>query len=103
MANWVKVDEENEFTDEVRVYVYDGNPIAVFRLEDGFYAIDDTCSHAESSLSEGEIDEDIIECPLHGAQFDIRTGRNLSLPAVVPVRSYPVKVEKGSIYLQVEA
>ncbi len=102
MAKWIKVDAVDDFEAEVKVYVFEGNPIAVFRLEDGFYAIDDTCSHAEASLAEGEIDDHEVECPLHGALFDIKTGKNLSLPAVVPVRSYPVKVENGELYLQIE-
>jgi len=102
MSKWIKVDSEADFTDEVKVYTYQGNRIAMFRLEDGFYAIDDVCSHEEAHLSEGEIEDGQIECPLHGALFDIRTGKNLSFPAVIPVKSYPVKLENGEIFLQVD-
>ncbi|HEX5504303.1 MAG TPA: non-heme iron oxygenase ferredoxin subunit, partial [Thermomicrobiales bacterium] len=66
-------------------------PIAVFNLDGEFYAICDTCSHEEASLSEGDIFGDVVECPLHGSQFDIRTGKVLTLPAVLPVASYEVK------------
>lgn len=103
MGKWIEVAPEAEFTETVRVVEYDGEEIAVFRLEDGFYAINNICSHAEAPLAEGEvIDGCIVECPLHGAQFDIRTGQNLSFPAVVPVKSYPTKVENGVVYVEVE-
>lgn len=101
MSKWIKVGDVESFNEEVRVFVYQGNPIAVFHLEDGFYAIDDTCSHEEESLSEGEIMGCEIECPAHGARFDIKTGKNLSFPAVIPVKSYPVKVENGQIFIEV--
>ena len=71
--------------------------IAVFNLDGEYYAIGDTCSHEEASLSEGDVFGDCVECPLHGAQFDITTGKNLTLPAVSPVPSYPVKVEGDAI------
>jgi nitrite reductase/ring-hydroxylating ferredoxin subunit len=79
-----------------------GKSIAIFLLSDGFFALNNVCSHEEALLSEGEIDDDTIECPLHGAIFDIRTGKNLSLPAVLPVKSYPVKIENGEIMVHVD-
>ncbi len=102
MAKWVKLESIDDFQDKVKVFVINDNPIAVFKLEDGYYAIDNTCSHAEASLSEGEIEDGKIECPLHGALFDIRTGKNLSFPAVTPVKAYPVKVENGYLFIQLE-
>ncbi|MBN2366400.1 MAG: non-heme iron oxygenase ferredoxin subunit [Calditrichaeota bacterium] len=101
MPQWIKVTAEDAFDGNVHVFEHEGWPIAVYRLEDGYFAIDDTCSHEEASLSEGEIEDGKIECPLHGAQFDIRTGKNLTLPAVLPVRNYPVKVENGDIFVKV--
>ncbi len=71
--------------------------IAVFNLDGAYYAIGDTCSHEEASLSEGDVFGDCVECPLHGAEFDITTGKNLTLPAVSPVPSYPVKLEGDAI------
>jgi 3-phenylpropionate/trans-cinnamate dioxygenase ferredoxin subunit len=65
-----------------------------------FYAIDDTCSHALASLSEGELMEYEIECPRHGAHFDIRTGEALTLPATKPVRTYRVAVDNGEIHIE---
>ncbi len=75
--------------------------IAVFNLDGEYYAIGDTCSHEEASLSEGDVFGDCVECPLHGAQFDITTGKNLTLPAVSPVPSYPVKLEGDAILVGV--
>jgi 3-phenylpropionate/trans-cinnamate dioxygenase ferredoxin subunit len=66
----------------------DGVPVAVFNVNGEFHAVDDVCSHAEASLSEGELDPDncTIECPMHGSCFDLRTGEPLSLPAYDPIR-----------------
>ena len=99
MANWIKVGSVDEFKGRVMVYRGSQRPIAIFQLKDGYYAIDDTCTHEEASLSEGEIEDDHVECPSHGAKFAIKTGKNLTLPAVLPVRSYGVKIENGDILL----
>jgi 3-phenylpropionate/trans-cinnamate dioxygenase ferredoxin subunit len=68
-------------------------PVAIFNLGGTFYAVDDTCSHAEASLSEGDLDPGrcAIECPLHGSTFDLRTGEPLTLPAVEPVRVHHIE------------
>lgn len=76
-------------------------PIAVFHLPSGFYAISDTCTHAESSLAEGEIDDDEIECGLHGARFDIKTGEVRTFPATQPVTSYPTAIEDDAVTIEV--
>ncbi len=78
-----------------------GRKIAVFHVGGKFYAIDDTCSHEEASLAAGEIDGTEVACPRHGARFDITTGRNLTLPAVLPVQSYEVVVEDDTVYVLV--
>lgn len=100
MSHWVKVSTVDQFKGKVMVYRNGAKPIAIFRLPDGYFAIEDICSHEEASLSDGEIDHGKIECPLHGAIFDIKTGKNLTLPAVLPVKSYPVKIENGDIFLE---
>jgi 3-phenylpropionate/trans-cinnamate dioxygenase ferredoxin subunit len=81
----------------VRVVV-DDIPIAVFNSNGRFYAIGDSCTHEETSLSEGElVDEFTVECPLHGAQFDLRSGRALCLPATGSAGSFEVVVEDGFV------
>ena len=69
-----------------------GVAVAVVQTDDGVFAINDRCSHADVSLSDGEIDGCAIECWLHGSAFDLRTGVPLSLPAIVPVPVYPTRV-----------
>lgn len=77
--------------------------IAVFRIGEEVFAIGDRCSHAEASLSEGEVWDCTVECPRHGSEFDLRTGQALSLPATRPVPVYPVSIEDdGSVYLTLE-
>ena len=80
------------------------HPVAIVRSADGeFYAIDDTCSHADVSLSEGDIEGCEIECWAHGSRFDIRTGHPDVLPAMDPIRTYPVRVDGDAIWLDVDA
>ncbi|HEU4320489.1 MAG TPA: non-heme iron oxygenase ferredoxin subunit [Acidimicrobiia bacterium] len=76
--------------------------IAMFRIENDVYAIGDRCSHAEASLAEGEVWDLTVECPRHGSEFDLRTGEPGALPATVPVPVYPVSVEDGTVYLELE-
>jgi 3-phenylpropionate/trans-cinnamate dioxygenase ferredoxin subunit len=77
----------------------DGHRIAVVRCEDDYYAIGDTCTHADYSLSEGEVDceERTVECWKHGALFSLETGEALSLPATRPTPVYDVVVEDGEL------
>jgi 3-phenylpropionate/trans-cinnamate dioxygenase ferredoxin component len=78
-------------------------PIAIYRLTDGFYATEDTCTHAQSSLAAGEIDltDCTVECPYHASLFDIRTGNVLSLPANRPLKTYPVKVVDDDVLVEI--
>lgn len=85
----------------VRVTVGD-HRIAMFRIDDEVYAIGDRCSHAEASLAEGERWDYDIECPRHGSEFDLRTGKPGALPATEPVPVYQVSVEDGTVYLELE-
>jgi nitrite reductase/ring-hydroxylating ferredoxin subunit len=66
--------------------------VIVFNVGDQYFALEDMCSHEEYYLSEGELDGYAIECPKHGAQFDIRNGKVLAPPAVVPVKWYETRV-----------
>jgi len=84
---------------EAKRFEIDGHKIAIIRIGDDFYALGDTCSHANFSLSEGEVDPDecTIECWKHGSLFDVRTGEALTLPATRPVPTYDVVVEDGDL------
>ena len=86
----------------VRVKVGD-HRIAMFRVGDEVYALGDRCSHAEASLSEGELwDGTTVECPRHGSEFELESGVPTSLPATKPVPTYDVSVEDGVVYLELE-
>lgn len=78
-----------------------GKSICVTRVGDEVFAIDDTCSHAEASLSEGDVSGFKIECWLHGAEFDLRTGEVLTLPATIALATYPVRIEANSVTVEI--
>ncbi len=71
--------------------------IAVFNIDGEFYAIDDVCTHAFALLSEGFVEGDVIECPLHSGRFEIKTGKAVAAPCTVDVRTYPVRREDDAI------
>jgi 3-phenylpropionate/trans-cinnamate dioxygenase ferredoxin subunit len=93
-ARFVKVGKVTEVPEgRAEVFDVEDRKVAVYRLEDGFYAIEDICTHDGGPLAEGEIEDDVAICPRHGARFSIKTGAALSFPAVTPVETYPVRVE----------
>ncbi|MEI7539860.1 MAG: non-heme iron oxygenase ferredoxin subunit [Actinomycetes bacterium] len=79
----------------------DGKSICVTKIGDEVFAIDDTCSHSDASLSEGDITDFKIECWLHGAEFDLRTGQALTLPAVQALETYAVKIDGNSVTVEI--
>jgi 3-phenylpropionate/trans-cinnamate dioxygenase ferredoxin subunit len=79
-----------------------GTAVAIVRDSAGdIHAIDDTCSHANVSLSEGDVEDGEIECWLHGSRFDLRTGKPTGLPATSPISVYPVKIDGGDVFVSV--
>jgi 3-phenylpropionate/trans-cinnamate dioxygenase ferredoxin subunit len=77
-----------------------GEDICLTRIRDEVFAINDTCTHSEASLSEGDVTDFKIECWLHGAEFDLRTGEALTLPANIAVKTYPVNIVDDVIEVQ---
>jgi 3-phenylpropionate/trans-cinnamate dioxygenase ferredoxin subunit len=104
MAEWVKVGEVgNPAPGQAKVII--PRPelrIALANVDGEYYAIDDVCTHDGGPLDQGEVIGDQIECPRHGARFDVRTGKAMTLPAIFPVKTYPVKVEGKDILLELE-
>ena len=102
MAEYQRVCAVDDVADgsAVRVMI-DGVPVAVVRSDGEVYAIHDVCSHANVALSEGEIDDQTIECWLHGSRFDLVTGRPTGLPATQPVPVYPVKIDGDDVLVSV--
>lgn len=76
-----------------------GFPIALFNIAGKYFAIADVCSHDDGPVAEGELNGFEIACPRHGARFDLQTGKALTLPAVVDIPAYPVKIEDGAILI----
>lgn len=105
MPEWVRVAGPEECRDDGCLHrvLGHGEPIVLARWNGEVFALEDCCSHEDFPLSEGEILEGEIECILHGARFDLRTGRPIRLPAVRPVRTFPVEVRADGVYLQVES
>ena len=99
---WIKAADLAEMEDGQGVKLcHAGRVVAVFLTEGEVYAVDDRCSHAEASLSEGEAFDREVECPLHGAIFDLATGEALTFPATRPVETYPTRVEQGEVLVRV--
>jgi len=79
----------------------DDRAVALFNVDGTFYAIDDLCTHDGGPLAEGDLDGCQIECPRHGARFDVRTGKALSMPAIEPVPTHKVEVEGDDVYIEI--
>jgi 3-phenylpropionate/trans-cinnamate dioxygenase ferredoxin component len=75
----------------------DGQPIVVFNIAGKYFAIADLCSHDDGPLGDGRLEGFEIVCPRHGARFDVRNGEVLSLPAVVDIQAYPIRVNEDQI------
>ena len=89
---------------EKRLVEWEDLEIGVFNCGGTVYAIEDRCSHDDGELVYGEFDQDecVVECPRHGSQFDVTTGKPKTLPAYVPVDTFPVIIEDDTIKLEVE-
>jgi len=72
-------------------------PLAVYNVSGAIFVTDDTCTHGQASLTDGFLDDGIIECPLHGGAFDVRTGEVVSRPCTVNLKTYPVSIVDGMI------
>lgn len=103
MPQLVAVGRDSELDEgAVKVVEAGGRRIALCKFDGSVYAIDDVCTHDRGPLDQGELIGGEIECPRHGARFDVTTGRATRLPAIQPVRTYPVRVENGEIKVEVE-
>jgi 3-phenylpropionate/trans-cinnamate dioxygenase ferredoxin subunit len=100
MADWITIAKVGDLKPGSReVFDIDGYYVAVFNVDGRYYAIADTCTHDGGPLVEGELKGYEIECPRHGARFDIRSGAALSLPAVTPTKRYEVRIEGDEVQI----
>lgn len=99
-CEFIEVAESNEIPNGERLFFeIDQEQIVIFRIGGSLFAISDVCSHDDGPLGDGELDEHEISCPRHGARFDVRSGKALTLPAYVDIPAYPLREEDGKIYL----
>ena len=102
---WKKVCRTDEVADGGALQIKGDDltaPIAIFHVGDEFFATDDTCTHSKFSLADGYIEGDEVVCALHEARFCLRTGRVLTPPATIPLRTYPLRVEGSEIFIEVD-
>lgn len=100
-CEFVSVAGIDEIADEERIFIeIDDNRIVLFKIAGNFFAIGDVCSHDDGPLGDGELESDFkISCPRHGARFDIRTGKALSLPAVEDIPAFPIRILDSEIQI----
>jgi len=98
---FVKVAEVGELAPgQVKTVIVKGRRIALCHSQGHYYAVGDVCSHDQGPLGQGEVDGEAIECPRHGARFDVKTGQALTLPAIHPIPTYPVRVRGQAIEVE---
>lgn len=102
-TGWVRAASISDLADgEILGIELAGHAIALYNADGEFFATDNICTHAYARLSDGWLDGELIECPLHAARFDIRTGKVLDPPATVDLRTYPVRVINGEIQVKLD-
>ena len=95
---YIEIAPVDQIPDGERLFIeLGGKSIVLFNLAGKLFAIGDICSHDNGPVGDGEIEENEIICPRHGARFVIRTGKTTSLPALVDIPAYPVRVEAGMV------
>ncbi|HBQ20341.1 MAG TPA: hypothetical protein DD708_00230 [Deltaproteobacteria bacterium] len=95
---WVTVAKKNELSEgQTKAFVVEGKDIAIAQVKGNYYAFFNECSHAQFPIDQGTLSDTVIECPHHGATFDITTGEALTLPAVTPLKIFKVKVDGEEI------
>lgn len=102
VSDFVKVAKVTDLPDPgKRIVEVEDSVVVLFRVDGRFYCTDDVCTHDGGPLSEGRLDGHAIACPRHGAKFDIRTGRPLTMPATEPTLVHEVKVEGEDVYVRI--
>jgi len=103
MSKTVKVAQTSDLLPGTgKVVQADGRNIALFNVEGAFFAVDNTCTHRGGPLGEGKLSADTVECPWHGAHFNVKTGAVTRRPASAGVRSFAVKVEGNDVFVEID-
>lgn len=99
-VEYVEIAPASELPNGERLFVeIEGKPIVIFNIAGQYFSIADVCSHDDGPVGEGTLEGYNITCPRHGAQFDVRTGKVMQMPAVVDIPAYPVRIAEGMIQL----
>lgn len=102
MSNWINACNTDDIDEEDLIaWEHNGQKIAIYNTDKGFFATDLMCTHEEQSLEDGLVIDCVIECPLHGGRFDICSGKALSSPVTVDLKTYPVELRDGRVWVQV--
>ncbi|HEV7614096.1 MAG TPA: non-heme iron oxygenase ferredoxin subunit [Steroidobacteraceae bacterium] len=102
MSEWINVPNGETMSEGTMLAVSaPGKRLIVYRTRRGYFATDRRCTHQAADLMRGYFDGDIIECPVHQGRFNVCTGAALSAPASTPLKTYPVKIEQGRIFVEV--
>lgn len=101
MSTWFDVIDEHDLANgEHSVIDVDGTAIAVFKIDDTFYALEDVCTHDGAEIASGHLDGDELICPRHGARFCIKTGAVKCPPAYEAINCFPVRIEQGKVQVR---
>lgn len=102
MPEWVCVAAGAKLADGEMIPIsVPGKHLILYRVADEYFATDRRCTHQGADLNRGYFDQEVIECPVHQGRFSVRTGAALSAPACDPLKTYPVRLLNGEVYVQV--
>jgi 3-phenylpropionate/trans-cinnamate dioxygenase ferredoxin component len=100
MQNWIEACAVGDIDEEDLLrFDHGSKTYCIYNTPEGFFASDGYCTHEDEHLENGIVIDCVIECPLHQGRFDVRTGRALSAPVCVDLKTWPVKVENGRVYI----
>jgi 3-phenylpropionate/trans-cinnamate dioxygenase ferredoxin subunit len=104
MSTWIRACAAGDVElEDVILFEHDGRAFAVYRSpEDTYFASDGRCTHENTQLAGGVVMDHIIECPKHNGRFDYRTGKAMGAPVIVDLQTYPVKVQDGSVFIEID-
>jgi 3-phenylpropionate/trans-cinnamate dioxygenase ferredoxin subunit len=101
MTDWIEVVAENALANGEHITVdVDGTQVAIFKLDNQFYAIEDICTHDGTEIASGELQGDEIICPRHGARFCIKTGAVKAAPAYEAISCFPIRIAEGKVQVR---
>ena len=99
---WQRVGPADELdVEDVMPFDFNGREYAIYHTIDGYFASDGMCTHEDEALADGIVIDNVIECPLHQGRFDVRSGKALSAPVCVDLKTFPLQIHEGDIYVRI--